>query len=51
MSASGVLADASEKTGLPKDCFDLRRISREEFENLCSVGKILKECQRGHELD
>jgi hypothetical protein len=25
-SAPGVLADASEKTGLPKDCFELRRI-------------------------
>jgi len=46
MSAPGVLADASEKTRLPKDCFELRQISREEFENLCSVGKILKECQR-----
>lgn len=32
MSAPGVLADASEKTGLPKDCFELRRISREEYE-------------------
>ncbi len=30
-SAPGVLADASEKTGLPKDCFELRRISREEL--------------------
>jgi hypothetical protein len=30
-SAPGVLADASEKTGLPKDCFELRRISREEY--------------------
>jgi hypothetical protein len=26
-SAPGVLADASEKTGLPKDCFELRQIS------------------------
>jgi hypothetical protein len=32
MSAPGVLADASEKIGLPKDCFELRRISREEYE-------------------
>jgi hypothetical protein len=32
MSAPGVLADASEKTGLPKDCFELRKISREEWE-------------------
>jgi hypothetical protein len=31
MSAPGVLADASEKTGLPKDCFELRQISREEY--------------------
>jgi hypothetical protein len=31
MSAPGVLADASEKTGLPKDCFELRRISREQI--------------------
>jgi hypothetical protein len=30
MSAPGVLADASEKTELPKDCFELRQISREE---------------------
>ena len=30
-SAPGVLADASESTGLPKDCFELRQISREEF--------------------
>jgi hypothetical protein len=27
MSAPGVLADASERTGLPKDCFELREIS------------------------
>ena len=33
-SAPGVLADASEKTGLPKDCFELRRISREEWDRL-----------------
>jgi hypothetical protein len=34
MSAPGVLADASERTGLPKDCFELRKISREEFERV-----------------
>jgi hypothetical protein len=34
MSAPGVLADASEKTGLPKDCFELRRISRDEWDRL-----------------
>ena len=34
MSAPGVLADASEKTGLPKDCFELRQISREEYERV-----------------
>jgi hypothetical protein len=31
-SAPGVLADASERTGLPKDCFELRKISREDYE-------------------
>jgi hypothetical protein len=34
MSAPGVLADASEKTELPKDCFELCRISREEYEEI-----------------
>jgi hypothetical protein len=34
MSAPGVLADASEKTGLPKDCFELLPISKEEYERL-----------------
>jgi hypothetical protein len=34
MSAPGVLADASERTGLPKDCFELRQISREEYERV-----------------
>jgi hypothetical protein len=34
VSAPGVLADASERTGLPKDCFELRQISREEWERL-----------------
>jgi hypothetical protein len=33
-SAPGVLADASEKTGLPKDCFELRQISREDHQRL-----------------
>jgi hypothetical protein len=33
-SAPGVLADASERTGSPKDCFELRRISREEYERV-----------------
>ena len=33
-SAPGVLADASERTGLPKDCFELRQISREEYERV-----------------
>lgn len=33
-SASGVLADASELTGLPRDNFDVYEISREEFERL-----------------
>jgi hypothetical protein len=31
-SAVGVLADAAEKTGLPRDCFEVRQISREEYE-------------------
>jgi hypothetical protein len=31
-SAVGVLADASEKTGLPRDCFEVRQISRDEYE-------------------
>jgi hypothetical protein len=34
MSAPGALADASEKTGLPKDCFELRKITREEYERV-----------------
>jgi hypothetical protein len=38
MSAPIVLADASEKTGLPKGIFELRRISREEFERLRLAG-------------
>jgi hypothetical protein len=38
MSAPGVLADACEMTGLPKDCFELRRISREEWERLGLAG-------------
>jgi len=32
MSAPGVLADASERTGLPKDRFELQQISRKEWE-------------------
>jgi hypothetical protein len=38
MSAPGVLADASERTGLPKDCFELRQISGEEYERFKSIG-------------
>jgi hypothetical protein len=34
MSAPGVLADVSEKTGLPKDCFEVRQISRQEYEKV-----------------
>jgi hypothetical protein len=37
-SAPGVLADASEKTGLPKDYFELRRISGEKYERFKSIG-------------
>ncbi len=33
-SAPGVFAKASEKTGLPKDCFEVHQISREEYEAL-----------------
>jgi hypothetical protein len=33
-SAPGVLADASERTGLPKDCFELQQISRKEYEKI-----------------
>jgi hypothetical protein len=32
MSAPGVLADASEKTGFPKDRFELLRITPEGYE-------------------
>jgi hypothetical protein len=31
-SAVGVLADAAEKTGLPRDEFEVHQISREEYE-------------------
>lgn len=31
-SSAGVLADASEITGLPKDNFEVREISKAEFE-------------------
>jgi hypothetical protein len=34
MSAPGVLADASHRTGLPKDCFEVHQISRGEYEAL-----------------
>ena len=33
-SAVGVLADAAEKTGLPRDCFEVHEISRDEYERL-----------------
>jgi hypothetical protein len=32
--AVGVLADAAEKTGLPRDCFEVHQISRKEYERL-----------------
>jgi hypothetical protein len=38
MSAPGVLADASEKTGLPRDCFQRRQISKDEYERFKSIG-------------
>jgi hypothetical protein len=38
MSAPGVLADASERTGLPKDYLELRKISGEEYERFKSIG-------------
>ena len=31
-SAVGVLADAAEKTGLPRDCFEVHEINRDEYE-------------------
>jgi hypothetical protein len=31
-SAVGVFADAAEKTGLPRDCFEVHEISRDEYE-------------------
>jgi hypothetical protein len=31
-SSPGVIADASEKTGLPRDEFELQQISKEEYE-------------------
>jgi hypothetical protein len=34
MSAPGVLADASEITGLPKDRFEIRKIDRDEYERI-----------------
>jgi hypothetical protein len=30
-SALGVLADAAEKTGLPRDCFEVNEINRHEY--------------------
>jgi hypothetical protein len=33
-SSPGVLADASNRTGLPKDCFEVHQISRQEYEAL-----------------
>jgi hypothetical protein len=33
-SAVGVLADAAVKTGLSRDCFEVRQIPREEYERL-----------------
>jgi hypothetical protein len=38
MSAQGALDDASEKTGLPKDCFVLHNVSLEEYEGCCETG-------------
>jgi hypothetical protein len=35
-SPMGVLADASEITGLPRDTFEIHEISKEEFERLRS---------------
>ena len=35
-SAPGVIADASEVTGLPRDHFEVHEISKEEFEGLRS---------------
>jgi hypothetical protein len=31
-NAVRVLADASEITGLPRDCFEIHEVTREEFE-------------------
>jgi hypothetical protein len=55
----GVITNAAENTGLPRDCFELHQISREEYEratdgrltserpkidlDLVSVGEIAKE--------
>ena len=35
-SSAGVLADASEITGIPKDNFEVRDITREEYERIRS---------------
>jgi hypothetical protein len=37
-SAPGVLAEAAHKTGRAKADFELREISREEYERLKSIG-------------
>jgi len=34
ISPVAALTDAAEKTGLPKDCFELRQISKQEYERL-----------------
>ena len=39
-SSQRVLADASEITGLPKDCFEVREITREEFEGAAMIAFI-----------
>ena len=41
-SQTGVLADASETTGLPKDCFELRQISWEEVLPLLSPALVVE---------
>jgi len=46
-SAPGVLADASEKTGLPKDCFELRQISREEWKQFSESYRWVQSFSRG----
>jgi hypothetical protein len=36
-SPSGVLADAIEITGLPRDNFEVHEISKEEYEDRCRI--------------